>query len=174
MRQIRVWWISCFPSAPSCFPRSCCHQCCLFHFKSCLPSDHSHSSAASSQERHFCSPTKSPVHSGSRGNGCCWDGMGAARQLWPLVPAQGGGFCWSQMQALDAYKLQTWQPCSIVTHSFQIAKQFGACLRSCCLAEDISLFFCFFPLVLRIFFKMSQTDSLWAEVFLKNKIKGPY
>lgn len=40
--------------------------------------------------------------------------------------------------------------------------------------RHLPVFLFFPPLILRNFFKTFQTDSLWAEVFLMNKIKGPH
>lgn len=60
MRQIRVWWISCFPSTPPLhFLCSRCHHRCLFNFKSCLLSNNFPVFATGSPESLICSPMKS-------------------------------------------------------------------------------------------------------------------
>lgn len=88
------------------------------------------------------------------------EGMGAAGEPWPWVPAQGGEFCWSQTRVWDAHELQTHQLHSIGAPSLQITKQFAAHLKSRYSAEGTGFFFPLSPLVLGIFFKMSQIDSL--------------
>lgn len=134
MRQIWVWWISCFPSTPPSRPPflcSCCHHCCLFNFKSCLLSNNSPVFAAGSPESLICSSMKASACSG----------LSAAAAWWPWVTHQSGHctlrardpagccpavaarwrvtsgaacpavqFCWSDEQVLGpGCAMQTWQ-----------------------------------------------------------------
>lgn len=79
--------------------------------------------------------------------------MGAAGREWVLLDSCG---LWSLPKEGDfaGYKHKYWMLMSykpgshaaLLPCSLQITKQFDAHLRSCCLVEGISLFFCFFPL----------------------------
>ena len=81
MRQIRVWWISCFPSTPPLhFLCSRCHHRRLFNFKSCLLSNNFPVFAIGSPESLICSPMKSLA--------CVLLESSGHRLSWVLLPIQ--------------------------------------------------------------------------------------